>query len=41
MKRRTPYPNPYSPCLGAPEQLRAWIVPAHLLQDGSKRSRSL
>jgi hypothetical protein len=29
-----PYPNPYPPMLGKPEELRAWSVPAGLLKDG-------
>ncbi len=29
-----PYPNPYPPMLGEPEELRAWIVPVGLLRDG-------
>ena len=29
-----PYPNPYPPMLGQPEELRAWLVPANLLRDG-------
>ena len=29
-----PYPNPYPPMLGKPEELRAWIVPVGLLKDG-------
>lgn len=29
-----PYPNPYPPLLGVPENLRAWSVPADLLKDG-------
>jgi len=29
-----PYPNPYPPMLGRPEELRAWLVPANLLRDG-------
>ncbi len=32
--RSEPYPNPYPPCLGAPEQHRAWTVPVALLKDG-------
>ena len=30
-----PYPNPYSPMLGKPEELRAWAVPLELLKDGN------
>jgi hypothetical protein len=29
-----PYPSPYSPMLGMPEELRAWVVPSGLLKDG-------
>jgi len=29
-----PYPNPYSPMLGKPEELRAWVVPSGLLKNG-------
>ena len=29
-----PYPNPYPPMLGEPEELRAWTVPVGLLRDG-------
>ncbi|MBI5684220.1 MAG: hypothetical protein HZC54_04000 [Verrucomicrobia bacterium] len=29
-----PYPNPYPPMLGKPEELRAWRVPASVLKDG-------
>jgi len=29
-----PYPNPYTQALGAPNQLRAWVVPASILKDG-------
>jgi len=29
-----PYPNPYPPCLGRSDQMRAWIVPPQLLKDG-------
>jgi hypothetical protein len=29
-----PYPNPYSPMLGKPEELRVWVVPSGLLKDG-------
>ena len=32
-----PYPNPYPPCLGTPETLRAWIVPPTALQDGTSQ----
>ncbi len=32
--RSEPYPNPYPPLLGTPEQHRAWVVPAPLLKDG-------
>ena len=30
-----PYPNPYPPLLGKPEELCAWTVPAHLLANGT------
>jgi hypothetical protein len=29
-----PYPNPYSPLLGLPEDHRAWVVPKNILNDG-------
>ena len=29
-----PYPNPYPPMLGKPEELRGWTVPVDLLKDG-------
>ena len=29
-----PFPNPYPPLLGTPDQLRAWRVPGKLLKDG-------
>ena len=29
-----PYPNPYPPLLGKPEELRAWNVPIDLMEDG-------
>ena len=29
-----PYPHPYPPLLGKPEELRAWTVPSRLLRDG-------
>ena len=29
-----PYPNPYPPMLGKPEELRAWTVPVGFLKDG-------
>ena len=29
-----PYPSPYEPALGRPEQIRAWTVPVALLKDG-------
>lgn len=29
-----PYPNPYPPLLGTPDQYRAWTVPVRLLKDG-------
>ena len=29
-----PYPNPYPPMLGNPEELRAWTVPVNLIRDG-------
>jgi hypothetical protein len=32
-----PYPNPYPPMLGQPEELRAWRVPAAALKDGPNR----
>jgi hypothetical protein len=32
-----PYPNPYPPMLGQPEQMRAWHVPAALLANGPNR----
>jgi hypothetical protein len=32
-----PYPNPYPPMLGKPEELRAWTVPASVLKDGPNR----
>lgn len=32
-----PYPNPYPPMLGRPEELRAWTVPAAALRDGPNR----
>ncbi|MCX6900244.1 MAG: hypothetical protein NT105_16290 [Verrucomicrobia bacterium] len=32
-----PYPNPYPPMLGRPEELRAWSVPAGVLKDGLNR----
>jgi hypothetical protein len=35
--RSEPYPNPYPPMLGKPDQMRAWSVPANLLRDGLNR----
>jgi len=32
-----PFPNPYPPMLGKPDELRAWTVPAGLLRDGLNR----
>ncbi|MFA6560913.1 MAG: hypothetical protein WCV00_03270 [Verrucomicrobiia bacterium] len=32
-----PYPNPYPPMLGKPEELRAWSVPASAMKDGPNR----
>jgi len=32
-----PYPNPYPPMLGKPDEMRAWLVPAGLLRDGVNR----
>lgn len=32
-----PYPVPYPSLLGRPEELRAWTVPANLLQEGRNR----
>lgn len=32
--RSEPYPNPYPPLLGQPEEMRAWTVPASLLRPG-------
>ena len=32
-----PYPNPYPPMLGIPEELRAWSVPADALKDGMNK----
>ena len=32
-----PYPNPYPPMLGKPDELRAWRVPADVLKDGDNR----
>ena len=32
-----PYANPYPTMLGAPDELRAWTVPADLLRDGPNR----
>jgi hypothetical protein len=32
-----PYPNPYPPMLGQPEEMRAWLVPAKALRDGPNR----
>jgi len=32
-----PYPNPYPPLLGKPDEVRAWLVPAGLLRDGPNR----
>ena len=32
-----PYPNPYSPMLGQPGEMRAWNVPAGVLKDGENR----
>jgi len=29
-----PYPNPYPPALGRPENYRAWLVPAGTMKDG-------
>ena len=34
-----PYSNPYPPCLGTPEQMRAWVVPVHLMRDGANTIR--
>jgi hypothetical protein len=28
-----PYTNPYPPCLGTPDQMCAWVVPAHSMRD--------
>lgn len=35
--RSEPYPNPYPPLLGRPEEIRAWCVPAAALRDGINR----
>jgi hypothetical protein len=32
--RSEPYANPYTATLGAPGQLRAWLIPAGLLREG-------
>jgi hypothetical protein len=32
-----PYPNPYPPMLGKPEEMRAWVVPASAPRDGANR----
>lgn len=34
-----PYPNPYTPLLGEPQQHRAWIVPHSILNDGINEIR--
>jgi hypothetical protein len=30
-----PYPNPYPPLLGRPDELRAWQVPPTAMRDGT------
>ena len=32
-----PYPNPYPPMLGKPDEMRAWTVSAALLRDGPNK----
>jgi hypothetical protein len=32
-----PYPNPYPPMLGKPDEMRAWTVPPTLLRDGPNK----
>jgi hypothetical protein len=32
-----PFPNPYPPMLGKPDEMRAWLVPAGLLRDGANQ----
>jgi len=32
-----PYPNPYPPMLGKPEEMRAWTVPPAFLRDGQNK----
>ncbi|MBI5821983.1 MAG: hypothetical protein HZA88_23665 [Verrucomicrobia bacterium] len=32
-----PYPNPYPPMLGKPDEMRAWKVPPSLLKEGPNR----
>lgn len=34
-----PYPHPYSPLLGEPDQHRAWIIPKDILRDGINEVR--
>jgi hypothetical protein len=37
VNRAEPYPNPYPPMLGRSFELRAWLVPAHLLREGTNK----